>query len=438
VKDTFDVIGVDSSTGLAALCYKPAKKNAPLIELLQSLGCVIITKTNVPQTLASLDSINNVFGRTMNPINRLCTAGGSSGGEGVLVAMKGCMIGIGTDIGGSIRIPAMCNGVYGFKPSNGRLPYGGQAPVGTDGMSRTSIQAVAGPIGRSVQDIDVLLREVVPRASLWGEDCIPVPWSHTRSSQLRGSGENGELVVGVLRSDGNCAILPPIANVLDEVASKLRSSHVKVVELECPKAWTKSQSVMSKLMGVDGGVAMADLLAATQEPLVPWMSTRFRKGKPQPLTRVAELQAQRAELEREMLKLWVEDDAHGRRTQKLDAIICPLAPHPVPPIEGYNAVGMTSSWVLLDYPAAAVPVRLCRESDLELGKAQGGKVLGSWDEKSRELWDESKIDRRVYLDTPLSVQIVVPRLQDEKLVEVMGWIDQAIKATSGNAGKAKL
>jgi Asp-tRNA(Asn)/Glu-tRNA(Gln) amidotransferase A subunit family amidase len=195
---------------------------------------------------------------------------------------------------------------------------------------------------------------------------------------------------------------------------------------------------MSKLMGVDGGVVMADLLASTQEPLVPWMSTRFRKGKPQPLTRVAELQAQRAELEREMLKLWVEDDSHGRRTQKLDAIICPLAPHPVPPIEGYNAVGMTSSWVLLDYPAAAVPVRLCRESDLELGKAQGGKVLGSWDEKSRELWDESKIDRRVYLDTPLSVQIVVPRLQDEKLVEVMGWIDQAIKATSGNAGKAKL
>lgn len=103
VKDTFNVVGVDSSTGLAALCFKPAKANAPLVDLLLSLGAVVVGKTNVPQTMSSLDSVNNVFGRTMNPLNRLVTAGGSSGGEGVMVAMKGCMVGIGTDIGGSIR-----------------------------------------------------------------------------------------------------------------------------------------------------------------------------------------------------------------------------------------------------------------------------------------------------------------------------------------------
>lgn len=444
VKDTFNVAGVDSSIGLAYLCYKPAAKNAVLVDLLLSLGCVIVAKTNVPQTLASLDSINNVFGRTMNPINRLCTAGGSSGGEGVLVAMKGSMIGIGTDIGGSIRIPAMCNGVYGFKPSNGRLPYGGQALTGMEGMSRTSVQAVAGPIGRSVEDIDVLLREVVPRASLWGEDCIPVGWSQSPPPRTRraarGSGKHGELVVGILRSDGNCAILPPIANVLDEVATKLRAAtpNVTVVELDCPRAWTKCQSVMSKLMGVDGSVVMADMIAAMQEPLVPWMSTRFRKGKPQPLERVAELQAQRAVLEREMLKLWVKTDDEGKRSQALDAIVCPLAPHPVPPIDAYNAVGMTSSWVLLDYPAGTVPVRPCQEKDLQLGTPQGGKVLGSWDERNRELWDEAKIDRRLYLGTPLSVQVVVPRLQDEKLVEVMGWVDGAVKGIAQQGGQAKL
>jgi Asp-tRNA(Asn)/Glu-tRNA(Gln) amidotransferase A subunit family amidase len=78
VKDSFDVIGVDSSIGIASLCFKPAIVNSPLVDLLLSLGCIIIAKTNIPQTLNSLDSINNVFGRTMNPINRLCTAGGSS------------------------------------------------------------------------------------------------------------------------------------------------------------------------------------------------------------------------------------------------------------------------------------------------------------------------------------------------------------------------
>ncbi|TDZ30151.1 putative amidase [Colletotrichum spinosum] len=437
-KDTFDIAGVDSSMGLAFLCHKPATKNAPLVDLLLSLGCVIIAKTNVPQTLASLDSVNNVFGRTMNPINRMCTAGGSSGGEGVLVAMKGSMIGIGTDIGGSIRVPAMCNGVYGFKPSNGRVPYGGQVLPGVEGMSRTSVQAVAGPIGRSVEDIDAFLREVVPRAAQWGEDCMPATWSPTpRSMTPSGCGKNGELVIGILRSDGNCSLLPPIAKVLGEVSTSLSlSPSIKILELETPQAWTKAQSVMNKLMGVDGSGPMADMIEAMGEPLVPWTAARFKRGQPLPLTRVAELQAQRSQLEREMLKVWVEDDGFGRRRQRIDAIICPLAPHPVPPIDRYNAVGMTSSWVLLDYPAGTVPVRSVTEGDLELKTAQEGRALTSWDERNRELWDEAKIDRRVYLGTPLSVQVVVPRLQDERLIQVMGWVDSvARKQASSVKGK---
>ncbi|KAF6812977.1 amidase [Colletotrichum musicola] len=429
IKDAFNIVGVDSSMGLASLCHKPASKNAPLVDLLLSLGCVIIAKTNVPQTMMSLDSVNNVFGRTMNPINRLCTAGGSSGGEGVLVAMNGSMIGVGTDIGGSIRIPAMCNGVYGFKPSNGRIPYGGQVLTGQEGMSRTSVQAVAGPIARSVEDIDTFLSEVMPRACLWGEDCMPTAWAQAPgSTRPSGSGKDGELVIGVLRSDGNCAPLPPIEKLLDEVSASLaRSPHVRLVPLETPAAWTKAQSVMNKLMSVDGGVAMTDMIEATGEPLVPWLAPRFKRKNPLSLVSVAELQAQRSRLEREMLRLWIEEDEQGRRTQRIDAIVCPVAPHPVPPIDGYNAVGMTSSWVLLDYPAGTVPVRDVKEADLQLGRPQGGRVLGSWDEGNRELWDEGKIDRRVYLGTVLSVQVVVPKLQDEKLIEVMSWVDAACR-----------
>jgi Asp-tRNA(Asn)/Glu-tRNA(Gln) amidotransferase A subunit family amidase len=98
VKDTFDIAGVDSSIGIAAFCFKPAARSSPLVNILESLGAIIVAKTNVPQTLGALDSINNIFGRTMNPTNRKCTAGGSSGGEGVLVRMKGTMIGFGTGI----------------------------------------------------------------------------------------------------------------------------------------------------------------------------------------------------------------------------------------------------------------------------------------------------------------------------------------------------
>lgn len=445
IKDSFNIAGVDTSIGIASLCFKPAEKNAPVVDLLESLGCVIIAKTNVPQTMASLDSVNNVFGRTMNPYNRLLTAGGSSGGEGALVAMSGSAIGVGTDIGGSVRIPAWCTGLYGFKPSMGRIPFGGSAATGLDGVSRTSVSAVAGLIARRLDDIEMVMREIIPKAYLFGEDCLPASanWMGaplardpgTARHKFPGGGPNGEFVIGVLRSDGNCQLLPPVRNLMDDVAKAVTKHgstlNIQVVDLPTPKAWTKAQSVMSKLMGVDGGNVMSKLLLDTKEPLVPWMSTRFKHGgKPQSLERVAELQAMRSQLERDLLRdVWrVSTDAQGRRRRGVDAIVCPLAPHPIPKIEEYNAVGYTSSWVLFDYPAGNVPYRLVNDKDLEIGRPLDKelKILGSWDKKSRELWDEDLVDRKVYLDSSLSVQIVTARLEDEKLSYAMGLIDEIV------------
>jgi amidase len=125
LKDTFKVRGYDASIGLAALCYKPATGNSVLVDCLLNAGAVLYCKTNVPQTLMALDSHNNIFGRVANPLNTAVTAGGSSGGEGALLAMRGSILGVGTDVGGSIRIPAMCEGTFGIKPSGERIPYAG-------------------------------------------------------------------------------------------------------------------------------------------------------------------------------------------------------------------------------------------------------------------------------------------------------------------------
>lgn len=171
VKDSFDSNGVDTSIGVASLCFKPAEANSPLIDLLLSLGCVIIAKTNVPQTLNSLDSVNNVFGRTMNPVNRLCTGGGSSGGEAVLVKVRGAMVGWGADTGGSIRVPAMCTGIFGIMMSSGRIPAGGKL-IDIDGMARCGVLAVAGPFTRTIEDLDYILAKVSPEAWLFAGDCI--------------------------------------------------------------------------------------------------------------------------------------------------------------------------------------------------------------------------------------------------------------------------
>ncbi|GAD99545.1 general amidase [Paecilomyces variotii No. 5] len=440
VKDSFNVKGVDSSIGIAALAFKPAKENASLVDLLLSLGAIIIAKTNVPQTLGALDSCNNVFGRTLNPLNRQLTAGGSSGGEGVLVAMHGSMIGFGTDIGGSIRVPAMCNGIYGFKPSNGRVPYGGQESGQLDGKGRVSLQPVAGPLARSVDDLGTVMKEIVPRAELFGEDCIPGKWES--ETALKPLGDSRKFTVGMLRSDGLVEPLPPVAKVLDEVAQILRETEgIEVVEIPVPPIFKKCQGVAGRLMNVDGGGNMMDLLESTSEPLIPWLKGRMGRGKPIPVTKLYQLQAERSKIEKEMLKLWTSPDGTGddnnNHERRIDAIICPVAPHPVPELDRYNAVGYTSSFVLLDYPAGSLPVRPFREPDLETGKEMTAQVLGSWDRKNRELWDEKTVDRRVYLDSPLSVQVVTPKLHDYDLFQAMQIIDRALRRDGGAASSKR-
>jgi Asp-tRNA(Asn)/Glu-tRNA(Gln) amidotransferase A subunit family amidase len=320
----------------------------------------------------------------------------------------------------------MCNGIYGFKPSNGRIPYGKQQDAGAiPGMGRIGMQAVAGPLARSLDDIDFVLREVVPRAELWDHDCLPGSWADEIA--IRGSGENGGFVIGILRGDGNCELLPPIRKVIDEVAEMLRrTAGVQVVDVPTPPAWTECQSLANKFLGIAGGGEMADLLEESGEPLVPWLVGRFKRGKPWALKEVAKLQARRIELEREMLDVWNQRTDSGR-IRKIDAMVCPVAAHPVPEIDRWNAVGYTSSFVLLDYPAGVVPIRDFNQNDLELGIEMGGRAIGSWDEKNRELWDERTVDRRVYLGTPLSVQVVTPRLQDRRLSIVMRIIDDAIR-----------
>ncbi|KAK6411887.1 hypothetical protein LTR95_018034, partial [Oleoguttula sp. CCFEE 5521] len=243
LKDTFKIKGHDASVGVAALCFKPAVTNSALVDLLLSLGAVLYCKTNIPQTMMALDSHNNVFGRVKNPANGALTAGGSSGGEGALVAMRGSILGVGTDVGGSIRIPALCNGLYGVKPSHGRTPYAGQEGGAPEGSSKVAIEATAGPIAHSMRDCEMFLRIIGDgKPWLFDPDCLAQSWEQQRSiaSPLTSSGDKRRPVlrVGIVRTDGHVTPLPPVQRVIEDVASALRSSSstsatsIEVVDLD--------------------------------------------------------------------------------------------------------------------------------------------------------------------------------------------------------------
>jgi amidase len=375
LKDTFKVRGHDASIGLAALCFKPATENSVLVDCLLDAGAVLYCKTNIPQTLMALDSHNHVFGRTINPINTAVTAGGSSGGEGALLAMRGSILGVGTDVGGSIRIPAMCDGTFGIKPSWERIPYAGQEGGALPGASKISIPASAGPLAHSMRDIELFFSAISAQQP-WtmDPDVVPLPWTSLTSTLVATS---RKLRIGIVRRDGVIESHPPIARLLEEVVIKLQHSGIETVEMDITPLFSRCQSLANALFGVEGGNTMFDLLESFDEPLSPWLTTRLKRKPPLPLPKVQELHGKREQLRKEFLDIW--KDSKG----EIDAFVCPVAPHPVPPIDRYNGVSYTSSFVLLDYPAGVVPVRRFAKTDMQ-GEIEG-KELGSWDKANREL-----------------------------------------------------
>ena len=121
VKEQISIAGHYTNVGFVSMVSNHSTEDASIVKSLKSLGAVVFARTNQPQSLMQLETSNNVYGATVNPRNRGLTAGGSTGGEGALMAMHGTPLGIGGDIGGSIRVPAALNGVS--RRDCGRTPH---------------------------------------------------------------------------------------------------------------------------------------------------------------------------------------------------------------------------------------------------------------------------------------------------------------------------
>jgi len=194
------------------------------------------------------DSQNNLFGRTSNPKNRSLTAGGSTGGEGPLIALRGSVLGFATDIAGSIRIPALCNGIYGFKPSSCMLPFSGQRMPFAPGWEGIGIVASAGLMATSARAclfaMEMILKSVPANLD---PSCLRIPWSDVEE-RLRHS-EN--LRIGVITDYGLLTPTSPVHRGLRGSVDKLKKAGVTIVPLNIPKL-TEALPVIGGMLGVDG------------------------------------------------------------------------------------------------------------------------------------------------------------------------------------------
>ncbi|KAH8892522.1 amidase [Thozetella sp. PMI_491] len=415
LKDTLVVKGQYATVGYVALVQQPIPEhNSSLVQLLLDAGAVFYCKTNVPQTMMTADSINNVFGRTLNPHNTLLTPGGSCGGEGALLAFRGSPLGIGTDVGGSLRIPANCNGIYSLKPTTVRLPFSKQSFSPSTKPRIPGIVPCTGPMGHSVEDLSLLMKIAVgSRPWKYDANSADLPWRSVDSF-----GKDGKLTIGVLPDAPEYPLHPPVRRTLDKAVAALEKAGHNVVRLsvdDCPDI-VEATKIAYGYFGL-GAPGMKKLEEMLGEPLVATVLREghpFSDGKfavPQDLTipeQIAALAFVRDGYISKWKEVWLQ---HG-----LDAIISSCGQHTAVPHDTHGMVPYTMIWNVLDYPAGVIP----------FGKASKQDDPDFVDKS--HIAFEPNYDPEVLDGAPTVIQVITPKFRDEECLEAMRVIDRDIRA----------
>ncbi|KZV92929.1 amidase signature enzyme [Exidia glandulosa HHB12029] len=417
IKDHILLKGHDTSTGYTGWAYNTvAEKDATVVRILREAGAVFYVKTANPQTLLSLETNNNIYGTTYNPFNRDLAPGGSSGGESALIACHGSPMGVGTDIGGSIRIPAAWCGLYGLKGSVGRLPHAGL--LGShDGMD--NIIGCVGPLARSARDLDLFCR-VMSQADPWlmEHQVFEMPWRNPSEITLP-----RKLCIAVLWDDGVVAPHPPITQALRDAKAALEESGHEVIDWEPLDHWGHWE-LISKLYLLDGGAEYRQTLRDGNEHAVPqteWILGHAKDREAYTIQETWQLNLEREKFRSRVLEHWNATAARTSSGRPVDAILCPVAPTLAPPHTTVRWWGYSSYWNLCDYPGVVFPVG-------KLGLRGGNLGLEEPHDPRNDIesFVQSQWDPHTYANAPISLQLVGRRLNEEKLLAMLHVLEQSL------------
>jgi amidase len=253
IKDSIDVCGLPCTGGSLARAGHRPLVDATVVARLRDAGAIVLAKTNVPEYSSSYETDNLVHGRTNHPLDPARTAGGSSGGEGALAGADATPLGIGTDGGGSLRVPAHYCGVIGLRPTVGRVPDTGTWPS-TRASGYMDLFCV-GPIARYVEDVALVL-PIIAGPDWIDPHAVPAPL-----------GDPGEVAVGQLRvgwfaDDPRLAVSAPTGAALARSVDAMRDAGAHVTEVQAP--WDEDPTeLFFDCVAADGGAQMrADLRGA--------------------------------------------------------------------------------------------------------------------------------------------------------------------------------
>ncbi|KAI2638405.1 amidase [Xylaria nigripes] len=439
LKDTMNVGGFDSTVAFSSFVGKPHLEDGATVRLLKDAGAVPYVKTNLPITLLSFESNNDVWGQCTNPYNSKYTPGGSTGGEAALLALGG-RIGIGSDVAGSVRVPAHFSGIYSLKCSTGRWPKAGFA---TSMPGQEGVPSVYSPMTRTLNDLTYFTRSIIGMQP-WKYDhsAHPLNWRYDIEKEYA---TKPKLRIGVMRTDGVVDPSPACRRALEETEAALRAAGHEIVEINPPSPY-EALRLGALLLNADGcqmfksfmrfgewndrGADQMDWLMRVGRPFkyiyYLWVKYIRRDNIWAGLVRdwhqktayenwhlVAQREAYRAK----WFEWWNKVD--------IDVILAPTNATPAVPHDGMkdavSSCGYTFLFNLLDYTAGCIPITYVDKdvdglpSDFNIRKLNG-VAQGAY-----KLYDARAMD-----GLPVGIQIVGRRLEEEKVLAIMKRVEDAL------------
>ena len=371
IKSSIEVAGMKCEAGTRLRAGLVAKKDAPLVVRLRQAGAIVLGTTNTPEILMAWETDNSLYGRTNSPWDLERTPGGSSGGEAAAIAAGMSAGGVGSDGGGSIRVPAHFSGICGLKPTPGRIPSTGHFPPSGGPFA---LIGVVGPMARTVDDVKLLFG--VMQGPDDGESCaapVPVRWPN--------ADEVKRLRIGYFEEDGRTPVTSDIRDAVRTAAEALRQAGFEVEPFR-PAGLEEARVLWKKFFVKVGGMLI--------DPMF-----RGREGDCSPMLRefLAWSEAEPDLSGEAVLEAWVRRDTLRAeflaQMRKYPILLCPAAAIPAfrhgerqwtidgKPVQYLDAWSYTEWFNLLGNPAAVVPVSQSPE-----GLPIGVQIVGRpWEEE---------------------------------------------------------
>jgi len=370
IKSSVDVAGLRCEAGSRLRAGHVPEIDAPLVARLKQAGAIILGVTNTPEMLMAWETDNLLYGRTNSPWDLDRTPGGSSGGEAAAIASGMSAGGVGSDGGGSIRVPAHFSGICGLKPTPGRIPSTGHYP---ESGGPFACLGVVGPMARTVTDLRVLFE--VMQGPDHGDVCsAPVRLHWPDRAEIK------RLKIGYFEDDGRTPVAPEIRQAVKTAAEALTRAGFQVEPFR-PEGLDQAREIWRKFFVKIGGDLIGPMFQGRQGDLSPTLRQFLETSGREPVLSGDSL-----------LQAWFARDSLRTRflaqMQKYPILLCPPAAIPAfrhgerawkidgKTVEYLDAWSYTAWFNLLGNPAAVVPVNPSTE-----GLPVGVQIVGPpWQE----------------------------------------------------------